>query len=204
MRNFYIIGFAVLLLFDTLAQTSFKMAAVQSAPTLDIQWIVRLLVEPWVYCAVAAYLGAFGTYMTLLKHAPVGPAFAATHLEIVTVLLVSHFFLGEHLTGVQIAGSVLIAGGIILLGTEKDPDAAAESELPASPALISALDTGFKSGSASKSGSVNTSGSASKSDSVNKSGSASKSDSGSTSASASTSAVVREAVLAQSSAADVS
>lgn len=121
MKKFYIIGFFILLCFDTFSQTSFKLAAEHTLPpSFDIPWIWRLLTEKWIYFAVFSYLGAFVTYMTLLEHAPVGPAFAATHLEIVTVLLVSVAFMGEKLSWIQIVGSVLIMAGIFLLGTEKE------------------------------------------------------------------------------------
>ena len=52
------------------------------------EWLKAAVLSPWIYGAVAGYLGAFVTWMTLLKHAPVGPAFAASHLEVVTVLIV--------------------------------------------------------------------------------------------------------------------
>ena len=121
MKKFYIIGFFILLCFDTFSQTSFKIAAVHtSPPSFDLPWIWRLLTEQWIYFAVLSYLGAFVTYMTLLEHAPVGPAFAASHLEIVTVLMVSVAFLGEKLSWMQVVGSVLIMAGIYLLGTEKE------------------------------------------------------------------------------------
>ena len=115
MAKFYIIGFLILLTFDTLAQVSFKFAATNTAPaTLDFLWILSVLKEKWAYMSLVGYIGAFVTWMTLLKHAPVGPAFAASHLEIVTVMLFSFFFLGEHLSPLQIFGSLLIIGGIIV------------------------------------------------------------------------------------------
>ena len=121
MKRFFIVGFIILLAFDTLTQTSFKLAAMDTAPAaLTWAWIGRLLVERWIYVAIISYIGAFVTYMTLLRHAPIGPAFAATHLEIVTVLIVSVLFLGEKLNAVQVLGSVLIMGGIFVLGTEKE------------------------------------------------------------------------------------
>lgn len=121
MKKFYIIGFLILLVFDTAAQTSFKLAAVDGGiASVSFDWILRLLSEKWIYLGVLSYLGAFATYMTLLRHAPVGPAFAATHMEVVTVLLVSVLFLGEKMTAAQIVGSVLIIGGILLLGTEPE------------------------------------------------------------------------------------
>ncbi len=124
MKRFFIIGFLILLAFDTMAQVGFKLAATHTAPAaFELAWFLRVITEGWIYAAVLGYIGAFVTYMTLLKHADIGPAFAATHMEIVTVTLVSVFFLGEHLSMPQIAGGLLIMGGIWLLGTEKDKDA---------------------------------------------------------------------------------
>lgn len=120
MKRFYLVGFLILLVFDTVAQVSFKLAAVHTAPAeLEIAWIARLVSEVWIYAAIFSYLGAFVTYMTLLKHAAVGPAFAATHAEIVTTMLVSVVWLGERLTVLQVAGAVLIMFGIVVLATGK-------------------------------------------------------------------------------------
>ena len=120
MRRFYAFGFMMLLSFDTLAQLGFKLAAVAAAPPeLDAAWIARIATSHWIYLAIVGYLGAFGTWMTLLRYAPVGPAFATSHLDIVSVLFVSFLFLGESLTAPQICGATLILTGIGLLATAK-------------------------------------------------------------------------------------
>jgi drug/metabolite transporter (DMT)-like permease len=120
VRRFYVVGFMILLAFDTLAQIGFKLAAVAAAPPeLDAAWIARIATGHWIYLAVAGYLGAFGTWMTLLRYAPVGPAFATSHLDIVSVLFVSFLLLGESLTAPQICGAALILTGIGLLATAK-------------------------------------------------------------------------------------
>ena len=75
--------------------------------------------EQWIYLSIFGYLGAFITWMTLLKHAPIGPAFAASHLEIVSVLIFSVVFLDEKLNVVQVIGSLLILGGIFVLAAEE-------------------------------------------------------------------------------------
>lgn len=139
MRRFLFIGFIVLLAFDTLAQIAFKLAAVHTAPAaFEIAWFMRVIAEGWIYLAVLGYLGAFVTYMTLLKHAHIGPAFAATHMEIVTVTLVSVLFLGEELSAIQVAGGLLIVAGIYLLATEKEkhPEPDREPEPKVEPAAI--------------------------------------------------------------------
>ena len=116
MRKFYIVGFALLLLFDTLGQSSFKLTAIHAQPlAADWDWISRVFTQPWVYIAITGYIGAFFTWMMLLKKAPVGPAFAASHLEVVTVMLVSAFLFHEHITNIRILGAIFIVAGIIFL-----------------------------------------------------------------------------------------
>jgi len=116
MRKFYLIGFALLLLFDTIGQTSFKLTANHAEPLeANIDWIIRVFTNPWVYIAIFGYICAFFTWMILLKKAPVGPAFAASHLEVVTVMLVSIWVFNEHITLVRFSGAALIIIGIIFL-----------------------------------------------------------------------------------------
>jgi drug/metabolite transporter (DMT)-like permease len=122
-RRFYALGFGVLMLFDTWTQVSFKLAAVQTgAFAASLAWLETAVGSPWIYGAVAGYLGAFVTWMTLLKRAPVGPAFAASHLEVITVLIVSVLFFGEHLAPLQIVGGLCIVLGIVFLSlSESEP-----------------------------------------------------------------------------------
>lgn len=116
MRRFFLVGFLILLCFDTLAQLGFKLAAMAAAPPeLGWQWLVRIATQKWIYFAVGGYVGAFGTWMTLLRYAPVGPAFATTHLDIVAVLVVSATMLGESLSRSQVVGAALILIGIGVL-----------------------------------------------------------------------------------------
>ena len=114
--RFYVLGFGALMLFDTWTQVSFKLASHQTGEfAMTLEWLKAAVLSPWIYGAVAGYLGAFVTWMTLLKHAPVGPAFAASHLEVVTVLIVSVLYFGEHLAPLQIIGGLCIVLGIIFL-----------------------------------------------------------------------------------------
>jgi len=115
-RRFYLLGFGALMLFDTWTQVSFKLASGQTGEfAMTLMWLKAAALSPWIYGAVAGYLGAFVTWMTLLRHAPVGPAFAASHLEVVAVLIVSVLFFGEHLAAMQIVGGMCIVLGIVFL-----------------------------------------------------------------------------------------
>lgn len=122
MRRFYLVGFVVLVAFDTLAQVSFKMAALAAAPFMvDTAWLVRVVSEPWAYAALGCYLGAFVAWMTLLVRAPIGSAYAASHLEVVTVLALSGVLFNEKVSPAQIAGCVFIVLGIVCLAMSADP-----------------------------------------------------------------------------------
>lgn len=123
MRRDYVIGFLVLLAIDTFAQVAFKLAATAAAPvTGDAAWLLRLLATPWLYGAIAGYVGAFLTWMSLLRTAPIGPAFAASHLEVVTVSLLAAPLFGEAIGPVQIAGGGLIVAGIACLAMSETDD----------------------------------------------------------------------------------
>jgi drug/metabolite transporter (DMT)-like permease len=116
MKRFYLVGFALLLAFDTLNLICFKMAGTHALPVeMSMAWIARVFSHPWIYGAVAGYIGAFVTWMSLLKHAPIGPAFAASHLEVVSVMALSWWMFAEPVTGTQIAGALAIVAGIVCL-----------------------------------------------------------------------------------------
>jgi len=120
MKRFYLLGFLVLLIFDTLAQVSFKLAGDHALPLdLSMAWLDRLFGYPWIYGAFVGYIGSFFTWMTILKHAPIGPAFAASHLELVSVIFVSIIFLGEPFHWTQGVGALLIIGGICCLAVSE-------------------------------------------------------------------------------------
>jgi drug/metabolite transporter (DMT)-like permease len=115
-RSTMLIGFLLLVAVDTFVQIGFKLAGNNTLPvTLDLPWLARVAGEPWVLGVLAGYGAAFLLYMTLIKYAPIGPAFAASHLEIVTVTLFSVFVLGDALTAWQALGCCAIVGGVLVL-----------------------------------------------------------------------------------------
>lgn len=118
-RRFYITGFLVLMFFDTLTQISMKYAGSTALPMeLNLPWLARVLKTVWLYFALGGYLGSFITWMTLLKHAPIGPSFAASHLEILSVTLLSIWLFNEPLTILKVLGGLLILLGVLCLAKE--------------------------------------------------------------------------------------
>lgn len=116
MIRFYITGFMILMAFDTLAQISFKYTALHALPlVMDMAWLERVFGQPWVYGAFVGYIGSFFTWMTLLRRVPVGPAFAASHLEVISVMIASAWLFHEPLSWQKLCGAVLIFAGICCL-----------------------------------------------------------------------------------------
>jgi multidrug transporter EmrE-like cation transporter len=116
VRATILLGFALLLTFDTASQVAIKLAGSRIGIGDDLDWLLRVSREPLIYFVLLCYGGAFATYISLLQYAPVGPAYAAAHGHIVTVLLISMFFLGERLTLLQGLGGLAILAGLIVLG----------------------------------------------------------------------------------------
>jgi multidrug transporter EmrE-like cation transporter len=130
MHRAIVIGFIILLSLDTTSNVLIKLAGNRiGAFTLDPEWFARVGREPIVLAVIVCYIAAFITYTSILKHAAVGPAFAAVHGHVVTVLIVSMVWLGERLTLLQAVGSLLIVAGIVVLGvTERRASIAYENE----------------------------------------------------------------------------
>lgn len=133
-KRFYLFGFLLLMAFDTLTQISFKFAGDHALPVeANTAWLLRIFAHPWVYGSVAGYIGAFFTYMSLLKHAPIGPAFAASHLEVVSVMLLSVWLFNEPLTLPRVLGAATIIAGIVCLGLAESHEHVPEHEPAAEP-----------------------------------------------------------------------
>ncbi|RDS81222.1 EamA family transporter [Dyella monticola] len=114
--RFYLCGFALLLVFDTIVQVSFKLTGAHAfPPQASGAWVSRIIGQPWIYVALIGYVGNFFTWMSLLKHAPIGPAFAASHLDVVSVMLASAWLFHDALTPMRLLGAGVIMMGITCL-----------------------------------------------------------------------------------------
>jgi multidrug transporter EmrE-like cation transporter len=126
VRRSIVLGFLLLLAFDTASQVGVKLAGERIGTGADAAWLMRVAQEPLIYFVLVCYGGAFITYIALLRYAPVGPAYAAAHGHIVTVLIISILFLGERLTLLQCLGGLTILAGLTIFAvteTAATPDA---------------------------------------------------------------------------------
>ena len=112
-----IINFAALIGFTALGQFSFKIAANRlGVVSLDAAWVRAFLHEPSVALILFANLGALISYLRLINKAAIGPAFAAAHLSVVIIVIVSVAYFHETLNWVQASGCVAIFIGVGILG----------------------------------------------------------------------------------------
>ena len=122
--RFVLVGFVLLLGFDTAAQLSLKSASTGALPLeFSLAWVSRLLHQRTLYGAMLGFIAALIVWMALLRRAPIGPAFAASNLDIVTVLVTSHWLLGEHIGWPQVVGTSLIVAGVACLAIAAGRDA---------------------------------------------------------------------------------
>jgi len=70
-----------------------------------------------VFLAVGPTIGGFGLYTVSLTHLPASVANLIATLEPAMTAILAYLFLGEQLTGPQLAGGGLILAGVILLRT---------------------------------------------------------------------------------------
>lgn len=120
-RTTMIFGFLLLMTIDTFVQIGFKLAGNNTLPvTLDLPWLQRVVNEPWLIGVLLGYGAGFLVYMTLIKHAPIGPAFAASHMEIVTVTLFSVFVFGDTVSVWQALGCCAIVAGVVVLAATEE------------------------------------------------------------------------------------
>ena len=127
MMRFYCVGFLCLMAFDTTAQICFKLVGMAAQPLeFNLDWLLRVVASPWAYGALAGYFCSFVAWMTLLRYAPIGPAFAASHMELVSVTILSAWLFHEPLTLPKIAGGLLILLGVFCLAMDESAGAAKE------------------------------------------------------------------------------
>ena len=110
----------VLLLFETGAQVLQKAG---SGPLDSIAfgpaWVLSALTSQYILGAIGCYIGAFATWMLILRRTTLSFAFPLTARVFVTVLLASSAVLGESVDVRRWVGVVVIVCGVILLGPEE-------------------------------------------------------------------------------------
>ena len=83
-----------------------------------IEFIVTLLLQPWVISAIAANFLAGVSWMLAMTRFELSYAFPFMGLNFVLILFASVILFGESLSSSKFLGTVLVAAGILLLARE--------------------------------------------------------------------------------------
>lgn len=95
--------------------------------------LIRALANPWVIAGILCLLGFFGSYLSALSWADLTFVLPSTAFGYVVVALLSHFWLGEHISLYRWAGILLIVCGVGFVAN--GPALTEHSPKPAAPDL---------------------------------------------------------------------
>jgi drug/metabolite transporter (DMT)-like permease len=113
----YLLWIAIPIL-SMLTQISTKMLAAQlKAIDFGWEWLLQAIHIPWVLGILACEAIGFTLWLGILAHTTISKAIPITALSYVLVLLVSWMAFKEPILPLQVVGSILIIGGVWLIGT---------------------------------------------------------------------------------------
>ena len=84
-----------------------------------IPYFFEAFTNTWIIGALFLYLFTLGLWLIVLSRERLGFAYLFFGLIYIFIPLASWRFLGERLTATQIAGMILIATGVIIIGSGK-------------------------------------------------------------------------------------
>jgi drug/metabolite transporter (DMT)-like permease len=103
---------------DTLGQTAYKYAAIQSVTNKDElspHWW-RLLTNKYLWLGLFSYAMVFLCWLAFISLVPLSMAILLASANIVTVMLAGHFIFHEKITHLRVIGILLIMLGVIVIG----------------------------------------------------------------------------------------
>lgn len=113
------IAWGLLLGFETLCQISLKYAGLANTDfDFSPRAFAHAITTPTLWVAIGCYVGAFLAWMTILRQSTLSAAFATSAIVFVAVMLASWWVFGEHIGAMQLVGSTVIVGGILMLGAD--------------------------------------------------------------------------------------
>ncbi|MCO6523517.1 MAG: EamA family transporter [Candidatus Schmidhempelia sp.] len=103
---------------DTLGQTAYKYAAIQSLTaknTYPSRW-QQLLTNKYLWLGLFSYAMVFLCWLAFISLVSLSMAILLASANIVTVMLAGHFVFHEKITQLRIIGISLIMLGVIVIG----------------------------------------------------------------------------------------
>jgi small multidrug resistance pump len=101
---------SVSILLGVCAQIMLKTGVERSGES----WFAQFA-SPFTIAGLAIYAGAFVLYIIAIRKIPLSLAFPMVATSYVLVAIAAHYLWGEHFGWYQLAGILLIGGGIVVL-----------------------------------------------------------------------------------------
>lgn len=115
--------FALILLavvFNTAAQILLKLG-IDRIGTFVFSWsnfsniILKIIASPWIVIGLIIYVGSIGVWLMVLSRTQISIAYPLASLAYVTVAISSYYILGEELSIMRIAGTIVILIGVYIV-----------------------------------------------------------------------------------------
>lgn len=103
-------------LVDTGGQLAFKAAATTPASGTGLQYWRQLARRPWIWICISCYVFEFVVWLAFLSLVPLSEGVLLGSINIVAIMIAGRFFFHERLTPLRVAGIVLIAIGVAVVG----------------------------------------------------------------------------------------
>lgn len=104
------------ILFDTAGHLSFKAAATVAQDLNGFKRWIAMLKNRWIWLGMAVFVVEFMLWLAFLSLVPLSQAVLVGSVNILAIMAGGRIFFGETLTGRRVAGSLLIASGVALVG----------------------------------------------------------------------------------------
>lgn len=119
-RSFLLVAWIVLLAIGTLCQITIKLAGVDTGPfDFSLQAFAAAAASPWLWAAVACYVGEFLVWMLILRHSSLSSAFPTGAIVLIALMFASRFMFDEPLGWSKVVGSAMIVIGVLMLGPDQ-------------------------------------------------------------------------------------
>lgn len=116
MNNTVLLLWAANVALDTLGQLAFKAAATAPGNQDGLGYWLDLTRRPWLWVGIIAYVGEFLLWLAFLTLVPLSEGILLGSVNIIAVMIVGRLLFKEYLTPLRVAGIVLVAAGVAVVG----------------------------------------------------------------------------------------
>lgn len=109
---FWLLNVAV----DTVGQLAFKAAAQGSAAYSGTNQWRQMAKRPWIWLGIGSYLFEFVLWLAFLSLVPLSVGVMLGSINVVVIMVAGRLLFNEKLSPWRVAGIVLIAAGVTVVG----------------------------------------------------------------------------------------